>query len=1047
MNKLSQIILLNSSLCLLLFSLNATGETVGQILSRIQAKDRGHNEKLDKSRMSLPAIEAYEGSVKQKVDYNAIKPPKGADLMDSSLDGDRAKLEKLTDQQISELFRMTKKFAKSTQRGEIWLRLAELYVEKSKLIELRQQEEYEKKLQAFNEGRSKVRPQIQLKAAKEYNKKAITLYEYFAKDFPNDPKMDQALFFLGFNYFELGDVKKGSAYYTRLVKEYPKSIYLDEAYFALGDYYFENDRWSQAHENYSKVIARKSARLFQLALYKSSWSLFRMGRTQEALSRLTKLIEMGKAESNAESKKKTSWSRLENEALRDIVLFYADAAPAVKAVNFFNKLLGENDFHSLERLAYYYADKGEKEEAAIIFRHLIDRDPNAEKAFDYQQQIVQGQMNVANAKNFKKDMENWAKKFSPGSEWYEANKKNEGKILRSQKVIESTLRSYILQNHQSAQNSRADYSRKRALDGYALYFSSFPASNYSADMHFFHAELLFDMERYSEATKEYQWIIDNQPKSKYASQAAMSFVLAAEKSLPAEAEMVKRIAGSSEPVSLDSRVESFIKSAKWYLENYPEAEKRIEVKFKMGRLYYLSNHFTEAEQIFKEIVQSAPKSRQATFSANLLLDIYNIKKDYVGLEKAGKELLANPGLANSEAVSDVKGVLEKAGFRSAVELATKKDYRGSAEQFERFAKENPKSELVATAWYNSGINYEKAGLLAQAMASYRQVLSTKDPKAESKKEDSEMFLANLYRETGDLLSAARAYEKIYLRYGKADAKGRVPLYNSGMLYYYLGYNQKAVALLSQYQPLAKSSERVEIMEALAKAYKNLNRKDQAITTYKDLVSASTDKAEKVRYMFELAEMYDQRGLDKEATKWQNSLLQLQRSIAPRGSSYAAKIKIKRAEAAFEDYRKIVLVADPKKQMQAATQKRTMLEKLEKELGDIIKLDSGEEIISALAMIGKAHYHLYQTILNAPIQKGIEGEDLVKTKEALKAAATPYLDKSMNAYRTAVSRGQDLQIYSESYKKAFAALRELGEQTVYDNGEKASGSSYLDWMGL
>ena len=47
---------------------------------------------------------------------------------------------------------------------------------------------------------------------------------------------------------------------------------------------------------------------------------------------------------------------------------------------------------------------------------------------------------------------------------------------------------------------------------------------------------------------------------------------------------------------------------------------------KLARLYYLKNHFEEAESSFWTIIQDYPNSEQATYSANLILDIYNLKK-------------------------------------------------------------------------------------------------------------------------------------------------------------------------------------------------------------------------------------------------------------------------------------------------------------------------------------------------------------------------------------------------------------------------------------
>ena len=64
------------------------------------------------------------------------------------------------------------------------------------------------------------------------------------------------------------------------------------------------------------------------------------------------------------------------------------------------------------------------------------------------------------------------------------------------------------------------------------------------------------------------------------------------------------------------------------MQKYPKSDKAAEIKFRTGRLYYLTNNFEPAEKQFKEIVQQHPNTKFSEYSANLLLDIYNLKKDY-----------------------------------------------------------------------------------------------------------------------------------------------------------------------------------------------------------------------------------------------------------------------------------------------------------------------------------------------------------------------------------------------------------------------------------
>ena len=103
--------------------------------------------------------------------------------------------------------------------------------------------------------------------------------------------------------------------------------------------------------------------------------------------------------------------------------------------------------------------------------------------------------------------------------------------------MESTLRNHILQIHQTAQNSRTKYSQNKAKDAYQLYFKKFDSGEKIDEMHFFFAELLFDMGEFEGAAYHYNWIVKNAPKSQYAEKSRLNTVLALEKALPSEKDL------------------------------------------------------------------------------------------------------------------------------------------------------------------------------------------------------------------------------------------------------------------------------------------------------------------------------------------------------------------------------------------------------------------------------------------------------------------------------------------------------------------------------
>ena len=1027
-------------------------KTVGELLRQA---DRGAGVASEKKNIQIEAAKDFFDQHKKasNVNLNQVKPPPTSSFFEDAND-DKAKLEKITDQQIAELFKLTQKFRSSPQRGELWLRLAELYVEKSGVIDFRRQGEYDQAVKDFQAGKRKTKPRLDLADAKDYNKKAIQLYEWFVRDFPKDQKMDQALFFLGYNYYEINQLKKGTEYYTRLTKEHPRSPYLTEANFALGEYYFENEKWTQAKNYYGQVLKYKKHRLYNFSLYKAAWCEFRSGQTTLALRSMETLIRQSKEQAEQallEGRKNINKNRLESEGLRDIVVFYAEVGDPEKAPGYFRGLAGNEYVNYLEKLAYLYSDKGNLNGARVLFNSLIQQNPLSAKAFDYKYQIVRVYSNAKKSREFREEIFSWVKSFGAGSAWYQANKGNAEFIDSSNKLREQTLRTYVLQQHQTAQNSRAAFSQGLALEGYRLYLAEFKGGAVIADMHFYFGELLYDMKKYEEAGAQYRWVIENGKSSKFYQRASENVVLALEKDLPSDDEMAQKVGKSLDPVPLDPRVERFIAVANDYIQRLPDTEKTVEMKFRVGRLYYQHNQFDQAIPYFKEIVAKNHNTKYREYSANLLLDIYNLKKDYAGLEKTGGELLAIPGVANSKAGQDIRGVLEKASFKRAQDLEGAKDYGGSAQNFESFAKQNPTSPLVTTALFNAAINYERAGMTSKSMTAHAEVLKSKDKTAEPLKVKSRRIVAKLYQDSGQLEEAAAAYHASAVEIG-ADPLAPNLFFNAAILYEALGKASEAIKNYTTFYEKNKKSDRNEALYQMATLYRKQGALSKASEKYQDYVKAGTGAPERiVESAYYIHEMSKKLNRGKISDEWKQKTLSLQKKYAPNkkgiGATFVAKIKLEETERAFGDLKAIRIPANPAQQQKAAQNKMSLVTKLNNELTDVVKYDSPEEIVGALSILGQVNLHMGEALMNAPLPSGLSAEETKQYKAGIAKLADPFFAKAKDSLKAAVDRGSELDVFNEAYHKARSLSLKLDPKSFYDGTESISEVRQGSWVGM
>ena len=1031
-------------------SQSAKKKTVGDFLSQVQDQSRGGNiEFKEKKEIAIPSTKKDLGfAPKSDSDMDDVKPPRANEILQSAASGDYAEYERILNRQIDELYKLTQKFKNSDNRGELWLRLAELYVEKSVLIDTRKQDEFDQQVKLFNAGKIKNRPVLDARQARELNKKAIQLYDWFLKDFPKDPKASQALFFLGFNNFELSQYEQGAKYYEKLIKTYPNSPFVGEAQFSLAEYYFENEKWVLAYNRYAPLVQNKRHRLHNYSIYKGAWCLYRIGKYDQALKYLESIIKTGQANEGEAlaSKRVVNKEKLENEALRDLIVFFAAEKKADEAPGYFRRITGKDNVDSyIEKLAYYYTDKGNQDSARFCFKYLIQERPSSPNAFEYQYQIVQNYFYAKNTTRFKDELYGWVKDYGTGSAWAQTNQNNADLLAKSQSLRETTLRNYILQQHQTAQNSRAPFSQNSASEGYKLYIEQFPKSSQLADMHFYYGELLYDMKHYDEATAQYQWVVENGSNSKFYSKAGENIIHAAERSLPTDQEFQKKVGNSLEPLPLDPRAESFIKATDWYLAKFPQGEKAAELRFRVGRLYYQHNQFDKANDVFKDVVRKYKNTKYSEYAANLLLDIFNLRKDYIGLEKTGQELLQVPEIAGSKAGGEIRGILEKASFKKAQDLEGNKQYLESAQQFEIFAKQNPKSDLALNARYNAAINYDRENQDLKAIPLFVAVSESNAPGADKLKPTAHRLLAKIYQNASLFEDSIKQY-RAAIKESPKDPLLPNYYFNIAVMCETLGRYEEALSAYNQYIELApKKSEVRETYYTVADIATKLNRRTTATENYESYLNRGGSDNKKVAEAFyQLSQIY-KRSKPTESEKYIRRIQGLyKRTQDPVAAKYAAQFKFEEAEKTAHEFKAVNLPLDPNKQKKAVEKKIELLNNLTKELTKIVQMNSSEQIVASLELLGEANFHMYSSIMKAPLPKGLTEQESNMYKEGIKKIAEPFQQKAKESYKLAVSRAQELEVYTDSYNRAYKFMNAIESNNYYSNDETTFESRLVKW---
>ncbi len=988
-------------------------------------------------------------------DVTVIKPPRSSRFFsdDNAL---KAEYNKLIDQEINRLYSLSKKYKTSKSRGEIWLRLAERYVEKGKIIEFKAQDDYDKKVKLWEEKKIANKPVMPKNPGKGYYLRAIQAYEWFARDFPKDKKLPQALYFLGYSNFEVENTKKGESYYRELTERFPGSAYVDESHFALGEYYFEKENWNEALAQYSRLVNKKTARLQGFSLYKTAWCHFRMGKYELAVDTLERVIRQGDNRGEAEEGiKEVNTLRLREEAIKDYVAFYAQTGKYQEAQSDFYKATDseKKTIELLDALAYRYSYSGNVNASTYLFKKLIANNPDAEKAAKYQYQIVQDYLNVNNLKMFKGELSIWVEKYGKESDWARVNVGKPEIIKETYNLQETTLRNHTLRLHQTAINVKTDYTRQTAAESYKMYLYYFKDAAKHSEMRFFLAELYFDMRDYEKAGQQYLWIAENDKKSPYFEKAVINNVLAMEKLLPSDAKMEQQRANSKDKVTklpYEPTVKKFEQASLLYLQNFPKGEKAAEIRKRLGAIYYAHNDFEPALGIFRNIIKESPNSKDAPLAAEYILDIHNNRKDIESYQKEATELLKNPTIAKSSTGKEIRDNLNKVSFLRADSLSKAGKHAEAAKAFESFSVDHSSSPQAFSAVFNAGVNYEKAGNASEAVRMYERVLAnpSKSKDTDSLKQEVRNSMAEMYKKMGHLEKSATYYDQFSK--GATGVKAKNAMNNAAILWAALGRTNQANSAYNALDKTSTEKEKIERFYEKATMYALQKDTGKAIYNYDQFLKGGwREPVKSLKAMYYIGDVYAKKGQMSLAKQWFERVIAFNKERGGKvGAKQASLAKLWLSRKYIQEMRDIRLGTSEKSIVDGFQRLKNLQKTLLTNLAEVIKYDYGPSIVGALAAEAESYEIISKAFSTSPVPREYsKGDQAKQFKDLAMQESNSFLQKAKSAYKTAFEKGLSLEAYGDPLLQSARAYHRLAPEESKNAGEITNVGNLLDKVNL
>ncbi len=909
-------------------------------------------------------------------------------------------------------------------RDNVLLRLGQLYTEKYMELNFHEVELFTQQHKAWAVAKKGKEPRISNKRSHRYLGQALGMLNQLEKEFPRHHRMDEIVYFLGFVHMEMGQSAKGAKYLERLTREYPRSPKVQEANLSLADYYFDQQQFDGAIKRYRTLLNDESSETYYYALYKLSWCQLNLNEVDKGLRNMKLII------SKLEGDNGKLRFNIREQAINDIAFFFVETEKAEEAFDYYVKILGkEKAADKLQTIALTLHSRGKSQESLKAYERLLEMDPNSPNAAKYAISVYEARSRLGQNKEAVASLLRLLEKYGPNSAWAKKFEGEQAKLAQERiEEIQKDATNAAYFYHQTAQKSKNKAFFDYALQIYSGIERHFPSHPDKRQIIFYQGEILYKEGKYLAAADKYMVVARDGKKDKLAEEAAYNALLAVDQ-LTSSAKVQRftekeKKEKTFEKVALSEGEKRFIEVSEFYLKEYSKFDRATDVRFRIGGIYYRGHHFDEAAVIFKEIATNQPKHKSAETSAHLLLDIYNIRKDYAALTTQASIFAKTPGLGGAEFKAEMARFRDEIGFKAIESYEANNEWSKAGEAYLKYYEASPKGALAEKSLYNAVISYEKSGD-NKAIQNVSKIFMKAFPKHQYSKR---LVLVNAKSAelTYDYDAAQAGYEKFYRDFPK-DAEANKALYNSAVFADLLDKNDKAISLYTEYLQKGKvpAKEARGIRMSQAQVYAKMRNWKKAGELYAELERTAPTLNDRITVLGKMAELYQKSGRTKDRAetleKVRGATLKLAsaKQFGP-DSYYVGEARMEGLKKDWQDYERVKLQFPPQTLVSGMKRKQDLLKRLEDKYGAIVELGNPHWGVAALSKMGDGYSHFVTSFKNVSIPASYKGEQRKEIEGQLaileKQFIAPFEKKVVEIYHLCASKAMEFHVASAEAQK-------------------------------
>ena len=862
------------------------------------------------------------------------------------------------------------------------------------------------------------------------------------KSFKTFREYDLALYIDGFLANEEGQSDQALGRFNKILEWFPKSRFVPDAHMMRAEYEFtkDNPNYQNAYDEYEEVLKYKDTELYDIALFKSAWTLWRLGKTEEAARRFLKVFQSTE-EGSASAKKRSrgELAELQNEALKNLVaVFVEDEKNSAEDMYKFLVQAGGDKFAGriVRALAETLYDQAQYERGVEAYRLLLKLEPTSPEAYRFSLQIAAADSTMERWKLLDEDYKHTVKDYveplpvKPGqpapqrSAWLAVQ--TPAARAAAEAAVEKQLREDAVGLHAKAQAdkvSRAEFDAAASL--YRIYLSRFSAKPQAYDVSYNLADICFyRLEDAMCAADAYLGAVRLKPTGPLSRTALYNALASLEVARAGEFEAAKKSGKKQEETPTDKKL---TEAMELYVRTYPTDKQIPELLFRQGKLYYDYGVYDPAVRQWGLLLEKYPTHKLAAGAGELILDCFNKSRDYSNIETWARRLKKAPAFQTPEQQARLDGLIVGAMFKQGEQLAEQGEHAKSAQAYLRAATEFPKEARSAQAAVNAEVEARRAADLESLGAA--AALLVRYHKERPEAAQGLWIAASTYQEVG-LYSESANYHAIIAENFPKSEHHKDAAFNAALLRTTVGEHDKAIASGETFRRLYPKDELAdEVMFLMGKAHEKAGKNKEAEALYDKYSRNARTVDSQVEALVRLAtvEKGDERAVASALDRATKLATANKSRLSDRGKYYGAKSRYMQGEAILRQFDAVTIEGDVKQLKARLKKKSELLKKAAETFLGTAELGVAEWTTASLYQIGFTYESFSKALLNSPPPGNLSPQEKEMYSQSIDEFVVPIEERALEAYESGWQKALELGIFNSWTAKMREALGRLNAE--------------------